>query len=96
MSGGVSMESSQELKINLETARENPIGFTQWLAVELLKRNGISEEELDLSLKAIKSLNKFKPEGFIAQQRQKFEEYQKAKLNNELSIEEEFVSAGGD
>ena len=96
MFGGVSMESGQELKINLETARENPIGFTQWLAVELLKRNGISEEELNKSMEAIKSLNKFKPERFIAQQRQKFAEYQKAKLNNELSIEEEFVSAGGD
>ena len=77
------MENKQiELKLNLDTARDNPIGFTQWLATELLRRARVSKDDWEASLKAIKYLNRFramveeaKKEEFMEEQRLEFKTY---------------------
>ena len=88
------MENSQELKLNLETAKRNPIGFTQWLAMELLKRAKITQKELNISVWAVKSLNKYKPESYIDNKQKEFEQYQKEKESSESKVTEEFQDAG--
>lgn len=69
------MKEDVELKLNLETAKNNPIGYTQWLAMELLKRAEITQEELNISIRAIKYLNRFKAENFMTRMQGEFEQY---------------------
>lgn len=91
------MEKQIELKINLETARNNPIGFTQWLAMEHLKMGGLSKTDSKWNecVRAIGTLNRFKTKtqkgiskDFMSARRLEFQQYRD---NQEPEVTEEFI-----
>lgn len=96
------MENQINLKLNLETAKNNPIGFTQWLARELLKRAYVSREEWKASIKAIQYLNRFrtmveeaKQDELMEANNLAFKDYLQEKANGEMKVEEIVVETGG-